>query len=62
MTFNFISTVVTITKQYTLTFHHIAKLEIHMNKCIPLKGNSDIPLPAKLANEKAIINIRNEGN
>ena len=36
------------------------KLEIHLNQFKPLAGRSFIPLPQKLTQKKAIINVRNE--
>ena len=42
------------------TFKSIICLEIHTVAYEPLKGNSYIPLPPKLAQKKAIINMNNE--
>ena len=42
------------------TFKSIISLEIHTVAYEPLKGNSYIPLPNKLAQKKAIINVKNE--
>ena len=42
------------------TFKSIICLEIHTVVYEPLKGNSYIPLPPKLAQKKAIINMKNE--
>ena len=42
------------------TFKYIICLEIHTVVYEPLKGNSYIPLPPKLAQKKAIINMKNE--
>ena len=42
------------------TFKSIICLEIHTVAYEPLKGNSYIPLPPKLAQKKAIINMKNE--
>ena len=42
------------------TFKSIMSLEIHTVAYEPLKGNSYIPLPPKLAQKKAIINMQNE--
>ena len=42
------------------TFKYIISLEIHTVAYEPLKGNSYIPLPNKLAQKKAIINMKNE--
>ena len=44
------------------TFKSIICLEIHTVAYEPLKGNSYIPLPPKLAQKKAIINMQNEDN
>ena len=44
------------------TFKSIICLEIHTVAYEPLKGNSYIPLPLKLAQKKAIINMQNEDN
>ena len=44
------------------TFKSIICLEIHTVVYEPLKGNSYIPLPPKLAQKKAIINMKNEDN
>ena len=44
------------------TFKSIISLEIHTVVYEPLKGNSYIPLPPKLAQKKAIINMQNEDN
>ena len=42
------------------TFKSIICLEIHTVVYEPLKGNSYIPVPPKLAQKKAIINMKNE--
>ena len=42
------------------TFKSIISLEIHTVAYEPLSGNSYIPLPLKLAQKKAIINMKNE--
>ena len=42
------------------TFKSIISLEIHTVAYERLKGNSYIPLPLKLAQKKAIINVKNE--
>ena len=42
------------------TFKSIICLEIHTVAYEPLKGDSHMPLPPKLAQKKAIINMRNE--
>ena len=42
------------------TFKSIICLEIHTVAYEPLKGNSYTPLPNKLAQKKAIINMKNE--
>ena len=44
------------------TFKSSICLEIHTVAYEPLKGNSYIPLPPKLAQKKAIINMQNEDN
>ena len=44
------------------TFKSITRLEIHTFAYEPLKGNSYIPLPLKLVQKKAIINMKNEDN
>ena len=44
------------------TFKSIICLEMHTVVYEPLKGNSYIPLPPKLAQKKAIINMKNEDN
>ena len=44
------------------TFKSIICLEIHTVAYEPLKGNSYTPLPPKLAQKKAIINMKNEDN
>ena len=44
------------------TFKAIICLEIHTVAYEPLKGNCYIPLPLKLVQKKAIINIKNEDN
>ncbi|WAR30902.1 hypothetical protein MAR_033444 [Mya arenaria] len=41
-------------------FKDIISLEIHTVKYEPLRGNSYIPLPQKLASKKAITNMKNE--
>ncbi|WAQ93548.1 hypothetical protein MAR_006019 [Mya arenaria] len=41
-------------------FKEIISLEIHTIKYEPLRGNSYIPLPQKLASKKAITNMKNE--
>ena len=42
------------------TFKSIISLEIHTVAYEPLSGNSYIPLPLKLAQKRAIINLKNE--
>ena len=44
------------------TFKSIICLDIHTVVYEPLKGNSYIPLPPKLVQKKAIINMKNEDN
>ena len=41
-------------------FEEILKLEPHLVDFVPLKGNSWIPLPEKIAKKKAVINMKNE--
>jgi len=41
-------------------FKSIVRLDINTVVYRPLKGSSYIPLPTKLANKKAIINMKNE--
>ena len=41
-------------------FQRVIQLEVHFVRWKPLKGASWIPLPPKLANKKAIINIKNK--
>ena len=41
-------------------FEEILKLELHLVEFDPLKGNSWIPLPEKIAKKKAVINMKNE--
>ena len=41
-------------------FEEILKLELHLVDFVPLKGNSWIPLPEKIAKKKAVINMKNE--
>ena len=43
-------------------FKNVIRLEIHFVRWNPLKGSSWIPLPAKLANKKALINMKNRDN
>ena len=40
----------------------ITQLELHTVRCNPLRGETWIPLPKKLANKNAIINIKNKDN
>ena len=40
-------------------FKRVIRLEIHFVRWNPLKGSSWIPLPAKLENKKALINMKN---
>ena len=42
--------------------YSIIKLELHTARYIPLRGETWIPLPKKLANKKAIINVKNKDN
>ena len=41
-------------------FRRVVKLDINTIEYKPLRGNSYIPLPKKLASKKAIINMKNE--
>ena len=41
-------------------FRRVVKLDINTVEYKPLRGNSYIPLPKKLASKKAIINMKNE--
>jgi len=41
-------------------FKSVVRLDINTVIYKPLKGSSYIPLPLKLANKKAIINMKNE--
>ena len=43
-------------------FQRIIRLEIHFANWKPIRGSTFIPLPAKLKNKKAVINIKNEDN
>ena len=43
-------------------FQRIIRLEIHLANWKPIRGSTFIPLPAKLKNKKAVINIKNEDN
>ena len=43
-------------------FKRVIRLEIHFVRWKPLKGSSWIPLPAKLENKKATINMKNRDN
>ena len=43
-------------------FHAIIKFELHTVSYKPLRENTWIPLPKKLADKKAIINIQNKDN
>ena len=43
-------------------FQRIIRLEIHFANWKPIRGATFIPLPAKLKNKKAVINIKNEDN
>lgn len=42
--------------------HSILRMELRINKYIPLRGSSYIPLPEVLANKKAMINVQNNEN
>ena len=41
-------------------FHSVLNLDLHTVKYEPFGGSSYIPLPAFLAEKKAIINLKNE--
>ena len=41
-------------------FRNVVKLDINIIAYSPLRGNSYIPLPKKLADKNAIINMKNE--
>ena len=41
-------------------FQRIIRLEIHFANWKPIRGSTFIPLPAKIKNKKAVINIKNE--
>ena len=41
-------------------FVEVEKLELHVDKCDPLKAGSYIDLPKELKNKKALINMKNE--
>jgi len=41
-------------------FKYVVRLDINTKIYMPLKGSSYIRLPSKLANKKAIINMKNE--
>ena len=43
-------------------FQKIIRLEIHFANWQPLGGSTFIPLPAKIKNKKAVINLKNEDN
>ena len=42
--------------------HSIIKLELHIVRYDPLRGETWIPLPKELANKKVIINMKNKDN
>jgi hypothetical protein len=44
------------------TVNKIIRLELALNKYVPLRGRSYIPLPEVLANKKAIINVITDDN
>ena len=44
------------------TFYKVHKLELHTVSYKPLRGETWIPLPKELADEKAIINMQNKDN
>ena len=43
-------------------FQKIIRLEIHFTNWQPLGGSTFFPLPAKIKNKKALINLKNEDN
>ena len=43
-------------------FQRVNQLEIHMADWKPIRGSSFIPLPAKIKNKVAVINMQNEDN
>ena len=43
-------------------FQRVGQLEIHFANWKPISGSSFIPLPAKIKNKKAVINLKNEDN
>ena len=43
-------------------FHGIIRLELHIVRYNPLRGEIYIPLPEELANKTAIINMQNGDN
>ena len=45
-----------------IRFYSVIKLELHTVSYKPLRGETYIPLPKKLANKNAIINIKNKDN
>ena len=43
-------------------FHSVIKLELHTVRYNPLRGETWMPLPKKMADKKAIINMQNKDN
>ena len=43
-------------------FQRVNQLEIHFANWKPIIGSTFIPLPAKIKNKKAVINLKNEDN
>ena len=43
-------------------FQRVNQLEIHFANWKPISGSTFIPLPAKIKNKKAVINLKNEDN
>ena len=43
-------------------FQSVGRLEIHFANWKPIGGSTFIPLPAKIKNKRAVINLKNEDN
>ena len=43
-------------------FQRVLLLDIHLTDFIPLRGSTFIPLPKKIVNKKAVINVKNNDN
>ena len=41
-------------------FERVISLDIHLVDFIPLRGSTFIPLPKKIADKKAVINMKND--